>query len=172
MLCCAPFRGGGFPPAFHLIEYCKPFFHTWKELFAKNTGKFEKFFARQEQKPADPRRQTPERAEKRQQQAAERQKIRRRAERDRRTEKQPQQSPARVERQRQQREKKREHEQRVRHHGQTGRAPPERTQQIVKHAQSRAERKCRRELKRLKAQRQLHQPNSRAKKPPAGAGSS
>ena len=66
----------------------------------------------------------------------------------------------------------REHEQRVQKPLPAAKPPAQRAQHIVKKPQRRAGERRRAELRALQRQRQLHQPNSRAKKPPAGASGS
>ena len=109
---------------------------------------------------------------KRQQEPSECPEVRPRAKRGGRVEEQPQQPAARIQCQSQQSQKYIQRKQHVQRRGEPQGFSPHSPQKIVNESQRRAKPEGRRKLKRLKAQRQLHQPNRRAKKPPVGAGSS
>ena len=117
--------------------------------------------------------ETPQKSGKKpQNQRAQREKISRRAEKHPREEEQPELPLPRIERKKQQRKKKRQQKQRVQHRTQLWKQPSWRAQKIIEKAERPAKNDCQRKLLRLKKNRKLHQPNSRPKKPPAGAASS
>ncbi len=117
--------------------------------------------------------ETPQKSGKKpQNQRAQREKISRRAEKHPREEKQPELPLPHVERKKQQRKKKRQQKQRVEHRPELRQQLSRRAQKIIEKAEHPAKNDCQRKLLRLKQNRQLHQPNSRPKKPPAGAASS
>ncbi len=66
----------------------------------------------------------------------------------------------------QQRHAERQRKQHIRRAGHAGAKPAQRAQQIIKQAQPDRQQRRLRELQRLRRDRQLHQPNRRAKKPP------
>ena len=103
-----------------------------------------------------------------QQQAAERQKIRRRTQRDLQKEAKAELALSRIERESEQRQEKDKRKQSVRKARSAGQHPSQRAQQIVKHRKQDPQQCCERRLLRLKKNRKLHQPNSRARKLPAG----
>ena len=103
-----------------------------------------------------------------QQQAAERQKIRRRAQRDLWKEAKAEHALPGIERESEQRQEKDKRKQPVRKTPGAGQHPSQRAQQIVEHRKQNPQQCCERRLLRLKENRQLHQPNSRARKLPAG----
>ena len=75
-------------------------------------------------------------------------------------------------RKRQQREQRRQAVQPVRRNGQAWMAAAERAEHIIPAPERQPQRRRPRELHGLPCDRQLHQPNRRAKKPPVGASSS
>ena len=102
------------------------------------------------------------------QQAAERQKIRRRAQRDLQKEAKAEHALPRIERESEHRQEKDKRKQPVRKARGAGQHPSQRAQQIVERRKQNPQQCRERRLLRLKENRQLHQPNSRARKPPAG----
>lgn len=107
-----------------------------------------------------------------QQERAERQKIQARAQRQRPERKQPEQAAPRVEREQKKGRRERECEEHIERQRQLCAQPPERAQRVVEHAQRQPQQHGGGKFRRLQRDRQLHQPNSRAKNPPAGASSS
>lgn len=105
-------------------------------------------------------------------QRAQREKIPRRAEKHPREEKQTELPLPHIERKAEQRQQKRQQKQRVQHCSKLFHQLSRRAQTIIDKAERRAKQHGQRKLLRLKKNRQLHQPNSRPKKPPAGAASS
>ena len=102
------------------------------------------------------------------QQAAERQKIRRRTQRDLQKEAKAEHALPRIERESEHRQEKDKRKQPVRKARGAGQHPSQRAQQIVERRKQNPQQCRKRRLLRLKENRQLHQPNSRARKPPAG----
>ena len=103
---------------------------------------------------------------------AQREKISCRAKQNPRKEKQPELSLPHIERKAEQRQKKQQQKQRVQHCPELREEPSRRAQKIIDEAEQPAKKHRLRKLLRLKKNRKLHQPNSRPKKPPAGAASS
>lgn len=103
---------------------------------------------------------------------AQREKISRRAKENPRKEKQSELSLPHIERKAEQGQKKQQQKQRVQHCPELREEPSRRAQKIIDEAEQPAKKHCLRKLLRLKKNRKLHQPNSRPKKPPAGAASS
>ena len=103
---------------------------------------------------------------------AQREKISCRAKQDPREEEQPELPLPHIERKAEQRQKKRQQKQRVQHCPELREKPSWRAQKIIDEAEQPAKKHRLRKLLRLKKNRKLHQPNSRPKKPPAGAASS
>lgn len=99
-------------------------------------------------------------------------KIQKRAKAHRGEKEQPELPLPGVECKAEQRQKKRQRESEIQGAAKPGQRPPQRAQAIIQNAEPRAEQKGQCRLLCLKRYRQLHQPNSRAKKPPAGAASS
>ena len=89
-----------------------------------------------------------------------------------RKEKQPELSLPHIERKAEQGQKKQQQKQRVQHCPELREKPSWRAQKIIDEAEQPAKQQSLRKLLRLKKNRKLHQPNSRPKKPPAGAASS
>ena len=77
-----------------------------------------------------------------------------------------------IERKQQKTSPEKQAEQQIADHRQCGLFPPQRTQPVIDQSQSDRQQRRQSKLKRLKENRQLHQPNSRASSPPAGASSS
>ena len=127
---------------------------------------------RPEQKPQNPPDSAQRRVQRAQNERTEDAEIERRPEHDGGIEEQPQPPFAHIERQRQQPQQQKQRVQHIRRDGQRGDTASWRAEQIVDDAAQKPEQQRRRELRRLQAQRKLHQPKSRAKKPPAGTGSS
>ena len=128
--------------------------------------------SRPEQKPQNPPDSAQRCVQRAQNERTEDAEIERRPERDGGIEEQPQPPSANIERQRQQAQQQKQRVQQVRRDGQRGDAASWCAEQIVDDAAQKPEQQRRRELRRLQAQRKLHQPKRRAKKPPAGTGSS
>ena len=103
---------------------------------------------------------------------AQREKISCRAKQNPRKEKQPELSLPHIERKAEQGQKKQQQKQRVQHCPELREEPSRRAQKIIDEAEQPAKKQGLRKLLRLKKNRKLHQPNSRPKKPPAGAASS
>ena len=103
---------------------------------------------------------------------AQREEIPRCAKQNPRKEKQPELPLPRIERKAEQRQKKQQQKQRVQHCPELREKPSWRAQKIIDEAEQPAKQHRLRKLLRLKKNRKLHQPNSRPKKPPAGAASS
>ena len=103
---------------------------------------------------------------------AQREEIPRCAKQNPRKEKQPELPLPRIERKAEQRQKKQQQKQRVQHCPELREKPSWRAQKIIDEAEQPAKKQGLRKLLRLKKNRKLHQPNSRPKKPPAGAASS
>lgn len=103
---------------------------------------------------------------------AQREKISCRAKQNPREEKQPELPLPRIERKAEQGQKKQQQKQRVQHCPELREEPSRRAQKIIDEAEQPAKKQGLRKLLRLKKNRKLHQPNSRPKKPPAGAASS
>ena len=89
-----------------------------------------------------------------------------------RKEKQSELSLPHIERKAEQGQKKQQQKQRVQHCPELREEPSRRAQKIIDEAEQPAKKQGLRKLLRLKKNRKLHQPNSRPKKPPAGAASS
>ena len=70
------------------------------------------------------------------------------------------------------RKMRRQQKQRIENTGELRKKLPRRAQKIIDEAEQPAKKQGLRKLLRLKKNRKLHQPNSRPKKPPAGAASS
>ena len=102
----------------------------------------------------------------------ERQKIGRRAKRQRRKIEQPELPAPRIEREGEQRKKKCQRKQNIQHSACAPQQSSHCAQTVVPEPQQCAKSYGKEKLRRLKTDRQLHQPNSRAKKPPAGWASS
>ena len=155
-----------------LIEHCTPFFAACKEVFEKFFRNFTRKYKRAG-KLAQSGVQKPEnRRPQRQQKAAERMKIPPRAQRRRRKRKQPQLPAPEIKRKEQQRREKSDSEQPVRRPARARPSPSEGPYAIIHGGKSHPKQRREQRLRRLQRNRQLHQPNSRAKKPPAGASSS
>ena len=107
-----------------------------------------------------------------QDQRTERQKIETSAEQQRRKIEQPELPAPRVECKRQQRQQKRQRKQRIRQKARAFDCPSECAQNVIKARKHRAKACGKQKLSCLKSDRKLHQPNSRAKNPPAGTASS
>ena len=103
---------------------------------------------------------------------AQHEKISCRTKKNPRKEKQPELSLPRIERKAEQGQKKQQQKQRVQHCPELREEPSRRAQKIIDEAEQPAKKQGLRKLLRLKKNRKLHQPNSRPKKPPAGAASS
>lgn len=103
---------------------------------------------------------------------AQHEKISCRTKKNPRKEKQPELSLPRIERKAEQGQKQQQQKQRVQHCPELWEEPSRRAQKIIDEAEQPAKKHCLRKLLRLKKNRKLHQPNSRPKKPPAGAASS
>ena len=103
-----------------------------------------------------------------QQQAAERQKICCRAQRNLQKEAKAEDALSRIERKSEHRQEKDKRKQPVRKTRSAGQNPSQRAQQIIQRRKQNPQQCCERCLLRLKEDRQLHQPNSRARKLPAG----
>lgn len=103
---------------------------------------------------------------------AQREKISCRAKQDPRKEEQPELPLPHIERKAEQGQKKQQQKQRVQHCPELREEPSRRAQKIIDEAEQPAKKQGLRKLLRLKKNRKLHQPNSRPKKPPAGAASS
>ena len=103
---------------------------------------------------------------------AQREKISCRTKKNPRKEKQPELSLPRIERKAEQGQKQQQQKQRVQHCPELRQEPSRRAQKIIDEAKQSAKKQGLRKLLRLKKNRKLHQPNSRPKKPPAGAASS
>ena len=103
---------------------------------------------------------------------AQHEKISRRAKENPRKEKQSELSLPHIERKAEQGQKKQQQKQRVQHCPELREEPSRRAQKIIDEAEQPAKKQGLRKLLRLKKNRKLHQPNSRPKKPPAGAASS
>ena len=101
-------------------------------------------------------------------QAAERQKIRCRAQRDLQKEAKAEHALSRIERESEHRQEKDKRKQPVRKTRSAGQDPSQRAQQIIQRRKQNPQQCRERCLLRLKEDRQLHQPNSRARKLPAG----
>ena len=107
-----------------------------------------------------------------QQDRTERQKIQARAQHQTGEREQPEQAAPRIEREKKQRRRERQCEQHIKRQRQSRAQTPERTQRVVEYAQRQPQQHGGVKLGCLQRDRQLHQPKSRAKKPPAGASSS
>lgn len=103
---------------------------------------------------------------------AQREEIPRCAKQNPRKEKQPELSLPRIERKAEQGQKQQQQKQRVQHCPELREEPSRRAQKIIDEAKQSAKKQGLRKLLRLKKNRKLHQPNSRPKKPTAGAASS
>ena len=103
-----------------------------------------------------------------QQQAAERQKIRCRAQRNLQKEAKAELALPRIERKSEHRQEKDKRKQPVRKTRSAGQDPSQRAQQIIQHRKQDPQQCREHRLLCLKEDRQLHQPNSRARKLPAG----